>query len=55
MSERNSLELTSRLSFQILGACLTFFYIAHIKRARKEWIDGNRRSHLFESEAITDF
>ncbi|XP_046844693.1 tetraspanin-15-like isoform X2 [Xenia sp. Carnegie-2017] len=40
---------------EIFGACLTFFYIAHIKRARQEWVDGNRRSHLFEKEAMTNF
>lgn len=47
--------VTATVLPEILGACLTFFYIAHIKRAKKDWIDGNRRSHLFEREAITNF
>ncbi|CAB3998089.1 Tetraspanin-17 [Paramuricea clavata] len=47
--------VTASVVPEICGACLTFFYVAHIKRARKEWVDGNRRSHLFEREAITDF
>ncbi|XP_028397179.1 tetraspanin-17-like [Dendronephthya gigantea] len=47
--------VTASVIPEICGACLTFFYVAHIKRARKEWVDGTRRSHLFEREAITDF